>query len=311
MQRGLVLTNDQAALLKNYVSAARHGLRLSRTLDSILEKIFEFIFPASLRTFVADATQVIFSPHRELHLLPYHAARLSDRYLIELAAVRYVPNLASLLVDWRGVRDGLVIALGVNEFSDPQLPPSADAEGEARAVAEIWRANGKDAVSVTGELATLEQFGAQQLSISRCLHLATHGSSVFSDEAADDPLASRLYLRDGALDALRIGLLPLRAELVVLSACHSGQRALSLPGSKELPGDDIFGLQAAFFLAGVQSVIGALWPLHDESGARIFPALHSYLREAWQLKSLCRERCATISMHLTRGRMSSTGPRCL
>ena len=62
-----------------------------------------------------------------------------------------------------------------------------------------------------------------------------------------------------------------------MSACHSGQRALSLPALSELPGDDLFGLQAAWFQAGAHTVIGALWPLDDKSAAILLPNLHRQL----------------------------------
>lgn len=118
---------------------------------------------------------------------------------------------------------------------------------------------------------------ASDLGARRCVHIATHGGSVFSGDAREDPFDSFLVLKDAKLDALSISQLRLQAQVVVLSACFSGQRALSLPGLESLPGDDLFGLQAAFFQAGAQSVVGALWPLDDESAARILPRLHRAL----------------------------------
>src|SRR5262249_31072442 len=78
------------------------------------------------------------------------------------------------------------------------------------------------------------------------------------------------------IEAMSLASLPLHAELVVMSACYSGQRALDLPGLSELPGDDLFGLQAVLFQAGVRGVIGALWPF-DESAHVILPELHKHL----------------------------------
>ena len=49
----------------------------------------------------------------------------------------------------------------------------------------------------------------------RTIHFATHGVSDMNEE----PMESKLYLRDAALNGLEISQLRLRADLVVLSAC--------------------------------------------------------------------------------------------
>ena len=77
-----------------------------------------------------------------------------------------------------------------------------------------------------------------ELSKFRCPHLGTHGRSVF--EVPDQPLESVLELQNGRLDGMEIGNLRLHADLVVLSACNSGQRAIQLRNLGEAPGDDIF-----------------------------------------------------------------------
>jgi CHAT domain-containing protein len=106
----------------------------------------------------------------------------------------------------------------------------------------------------------------------RCVHLATHGVSVFT--SPNQPLEAKLLLRRSALDAMDIAELGIEAELAVLSACNSGQRAISGRGMDELPGDDIFGLQAALFQSGVWSVLGALWPVETETAMAMMTGFH-------------------------------------
>jgi CHAT domain-containing protein len=64
---------------------------------------------------------------------------------------------------------------------------------------------------------------------------------------------------------------------VVLSACSSGQRPIAGRGLKELPGDDLFGLQAAFFRAGARRVLGTLWPVDSPAARKIATAFHAHL----------------------------------
>lgn len=110
----------------------------------------------------------------------------------------------------------------------------------------------------------------------RCVHLATHGLSVFAGGSLDQPMESRLYLQDRAIDGMDVAELRLTAELAVLSACNSGQRAVRGRGLDSVPGDDIFGLQWALFQSGVRSVLGSLWPLDDRSGGAIIASFHRH-----------------------------------
>ncbi|MEZ4769687.1 MAG: CHAT domain-containing protein, partial [Caldilineales bacterium] len=65
--------------------------------------------------------------------------------------------------------------------------------------------------------------------------------------------------------------------LVVMSACHAGKRAVAGRGMAELAGDDLFGLQGAFFSAGARAVIGALWKADDATAADLMHSLHAGL----------------------------------
>jgi hypothetical protein len=44
-------------------------------------------------------------------------------------------------------------------------------------------------------------------------------------------------------------------------------------------GDEMFGLPAAFFSAGAHEVLGALWPVKDETVLAMMPALHQHLAD--------------------------------
>jgi CHAT domain-containing protein len=274
----VILTDEQKEALARHVEQVRGGRMPRNSMEANVQPVAEAILPPATRAFIAGAERLIFSPHRALHLVPLHAARFDDRFLIEQAAIRYIPNLGSLLLPWQGNVTGSVVAVGINAFGRG-LPPLKTAEAEAEAVAAAWRARECATTELIGASATRAAFTGLDLAECRCLHLATHGESVYATALQGDPFASRLCFADGDLEALTLAGLPLRADVVVMSACHSGQRALALPGGSELPGDDLFGLQATLFQAGVRSVIGALWTVDDASAPRILPELHRRLAD--------------------------------
>ncbi|MGV0024105.1 CHAT domain-containing protein [Phormidesmis priestleyi] len=71
----------------------------------------------------------------------------------------------------------------------------------------------------------------------------------------DQLLIPSLFDPDGLLTAEEISELNLNAELVVLSACNTGQGRLT--------GDGVIGLSRSFIAAGVPSVVVSLWSVPD------------------------------------------------
>lgn len=107
------------------------------------------------------------------------------------------------------------------------------------------------------------------------LHLATHGefdqltkadtylkSKLILAGAADsEPLLISDYqlYEDGFLTAYEVTQLELNdTQLVVLSACETGLGEIQ-------SGEGVWGLQRAFQLAGVNTVMGSLWKISDEA----------------------------------------------
>ncbi len=104
----------------------------------------------------------------------------------------------------------------------------------------------------------------------RVLHLATHG--LFD---ARDPLASAILLSgpDGpaSITAARLFEAPLKADLVVLSACETGLGQASA-------GDDFLGLARSFYLGGARAVMNSLWPVHDKPTQTYMTVFHEIAR---------------------------------
>jgi CHAT domain-containing protein len=106
--------------------------------------------------------------------------------------------------------------------------------------------------------ATESNFKALPLGDYRIIHFALHGvgSPQFPDRAALVLGNSEGAGQDGLLQAREIRELPLRADLVILSACDTGS-------GKLLGEEGIASLERAFLLAGARSVVASLWTADD------------------------------------------------
>lgn len=268
---------DKARRQLEEMAAYAQSVRESNSyLDAIPRRFSRLLLPDEIRKVLEGKSRLIFSPHHLLHALPLHALTWDGEVLIRRFAVSYVPNLGCLIRSWEPPARKRVLAIGVQEFAAPDVPLRSIevAESDVDAVAAAYERKGvpvtklKTAHAVSGTLRKLDASG--ELAEYSCLHLMTHGADVLGDT----PLEAQLYLRDGPIDGLEIAAWRLSAELVVMSACHSGQRAISLQG-EEIMSDEIFGLQAALFAAGAKRVLGALWPVESEVAASMMPRFHA------------------------------------
>jgi CHAT domain-containing protein len=107
---------------------------------------------------------------------------------------------------------------------------------------------------------------------TRIIHLATHGivdpvepmRSCVVLSPSDDPR------EDGSLYMLEIFGLPVRADLVVLSACESAAGTVSR-------GEGVVGLSRAFIGSGAGGVVASLWAVSDLSTAELMQRFYDSL----------------------------------
>ncbi|HWF47007.1 MAG TPA: CHAT domain-containing protein [Bryobacteraceae bacterium] len=277
----IVLQPEQVTRLKEFISFIQE-LKNAHRMEPRMAKLGPVLLPDFLRDFVRTKKRIIFSPHHSLHLFPFHAVRWDEKGFVGTEfAVRYVPNFSSVLLPWTRRTENRVMAIGIRRFAGGASPDLESIEDDAAAIAQYYKAAGATVETLLGSDASRERIEALRkegiLQKFRCVHFGTHGVSVF--ETPEQPLESRLLVQDGSLDAMDIANLRLSAELAMLSACHSGQRAIQLRNLGEVPGDDIFGLQAALFRSGVRSIAGTLWVLAMQSGSPISRAFHKHYAE--------------------------------
>ena len=256
-------------------------------LGQDLPRLGADLLPQDSTHLLDGARRLLICPHRILHHLPLHALDWQGAPLIERFAVSYVPNATSLLLTRPEPSARDVLAVGIDSFPPP-LDDLPGAEQEASDVAAIHQKRGAAATVLLGPDASrgrLERLGADgDLARYAVIHLVTHGK----DYPPEEPAEAALHLADGPLDAMDISQWTLHADLVALSACWSGPRPTNVRSdgssdpamnaqAEELFGDEVYGLQAAFFAAGARQLLGSLWLLDNGTGPAVMSDFHTGL----------------------------------
>jgi tetratricopeptide (TPR) repeat protein len=254
----------------------RHEVHIPRTetWDQLLRPLF-----TNAQFYLNGVKRLILAPAGIGHLLPWTV--LAERIgwytpaglplpLVTLPALSVLPRLQQRL----SVPKGQALVIG-NPLGDrPHM------ENEARTVAERFGATPllRGAATKQAVLANLER--------ASLIHLATH---AFFD--SENPLDSGIVLAgEEILTAREILQHRLQADLLVLSACESGQ-----VGS--LGGEELAGLSQAFLQAGVRSLLVSLWQVNDESTAALMQAFYDAREEAGADKALALRQAMTQVQH--------------
>lgn len=244
----------------DYVEAYFGQLR--RGTNETLHQLYKSIF-APLEAMLAT-DRLIIIPHGALHYVPFHALRDESGYLIDRFEISYAPS-ASVLKLCRARHAAAqvanfkfeiseMVALGLAETGTPSINEEMDA------LASLF----PGAVMLIGDRATRANL-LQAAPHGRFLHLASHGYF-----RRDNPMFSFLKLADSHLHFYNLLDLKLNAEMVTLSACHTGV-------NKVFPGDELHGLVRGFLYAGAPSVIASLWAVSDRSTADFMREMYSHI----------------------------------
>jgi CHAT domain-containing protein len=221
--------------------------------------------------------RLIIVPHGALHYVPFHALINRRGYLVDQFEMSYAPSATVLRLCrqkrsvWRRQPDAVssqsrLVALGL---AQPDTPNIAD---EIDALAEIF----PNTVKLTGENATCKNL-IRNAPGARYLHLASHGYF-----RRDNPMFSFLKLADSQLNFYGLMDLKLNAELVTLSACHTGV-------NKVFPGDELQGLMRGFLHAGAPSLVASLWATSDIATAELMKEMYKRIGAGSSKRSALRE----------------------
>jgi CHAT domain-containing protein len=225
---------------------------------------------------------VIFIPQRSLFQVPFPALQdANGTYLIEKHTILTAPSIQVLdltrqqrqKLAQKQSHSGRALVLGnptmpiVSAYlgaPKQQLSPLPGAEAEARAIAPLLNTQ-----AITGAQGTKAEI-VQKMPQASIIHLATHG--LLDDVRG---LASAIALApsgsdDGLLTAEEIFAMKLQANLVVLSACNTGEGRIT--------GDGVIGLSRALISAGVPSVIVSLWAVPDAPTSELMQSFYENLQ---------------------------------
>ncbi|MBD2221127.1 tetratricopeptide repeat protein [Calothrix sp. FACHB-1219] len=224
--------------------------------------------------------RVTFIPQSSLFLVPFAALQDEQgKYLIEKHTILTAPAIQVLDLTSKqrqkvSGNQALVMGNPIMPSVAPkvgeapqQLTPLPGAEKEAKEIAQLLNTK-----AITGKNATKAAF-IQKLPQARFIHLATHGLlDDFKGLGVPGAVALAPDGKDnGLLTANEILDLKINAELVVLSACDTGQGKLT--------GDGVIGLSRALISAGAPSVIVTLWSIPDSPSALLMGEFYRQLQK--------------------------------
>jgi CHAT domain-containing protein len=251
--------------------------------------------------------RLIFIPQKELFLVTFPALQDAEgKYLIEKHTILTAPAIQVLDLT-RQLRSRVpssaqkVLIVGnptmpkvsfIPGEPSEKLPALPYAELEAREIAQLFHTT-----ALTGNQATKTAI-VPLLSHSRLIHLATHGLSndrplnlLDNQQGFRSAIALAPSSTDnGLLSAEEVLKLNLNAELVILSACNTGQALIR--------GDGIIDLSSSLIAAGVPSVIVAVWPVSDAPTASLMIEFYQNLqRTGDKAQALRQAMLTTMQQH--------------
>ena len=254
-----------------------HFEQLNQAATQYLGSLYRRLM-APIEDLVRDHRLIVI-PHGALHYVPFHALLNRGGYLIDQFEISYSPSATVLklcrematqseissLKSRNSNGRGKMVALGLSQPDTPEVA------GEINALGALF----PNAVKLTGNRATRDNL-MRAAPKAKYLHLASHGYF-----RRDNPMFSFLRLADSNLNFYSLLDLKLNAEMVTLSACHTGV-------NKVFPGDELHGLMRGFLHAGSPSLVASLWATSDASTAELMKHMYSQISTGASKRSALR-----------------------
>ena len=231
--------------------------------DRLYQVLIEPVLP-----WIPPGTRVVVAADRALHginleTLPVPGAK--RHYWIEDVEIQTTPALSMLTAASSPKRASSLLLLGDPAPRAPEFPALKYAAAEIANVSKHFAA---DAVTAyQGDRASPAAYKTAAPDRFTFVHFTAHAAANL-----ESPLDSAVILTgpDAAykLYARDVAALPLRAELVTVSACRSA-------GERSYSGEGLIGFSWAFLRAGASRVIAGLWDVDDRSTVELMDRLYA------------------------------------
>jgi tetratricopeptide (TPR) repeat protein len=233
-------------------------------------RLFETLI-APAQSYLTSGTRVIVIPDGNLHQINFETLLVPGQpqphYWIEDVVVSTATSMALLSPHPRTSGVSNILLMGNPNSPGPEFPTLPNAALELHSIADRFPVARK--ALYEQENALPSRYLAANPGAYSWIHFAAHGVA-----SMESPLDSAIILSNESdsykLYARDIAKLPLKADLVTISACYGS-------GTKTYAGEGIVGLAWAFQLAGAHNVIAALWEANDYYTAQLMDRLYEGL----------------------------------
>jgi CHAT domain-containing protein len=245
------------ALADPLVSPTTAGERLYRALVE------------PVRRWIPAGSHIVIVPDGSLHginfeTLPVPGAR--RHYWIEDVEIQSAPALSLLSVGSEAPHATTsLLLLGNPSPREPEFPGLKYASAEMEGVAKNFR--DENVAMYSSERASPAAYTTSNPARFSFIHFTAHAAANLQS-----PLDSAVIL-SGASDSYKlyardVANVPLRAELVTVSACRSA-------GERSYSGEGLIGFAWAFLRAGSNRVVAGLWDVDDRSTVELMSRLYA------------------------------------
>ena len=231
------------------------------------DRLFKLLVSPAL-PWVPPGSSVVIVADGALHELNFETLPVGGprrHYWIEDVEIEMAPSLGMLTrAPAAAPADRSLLLIGNPTPRPPEFPALSYAPTE---ISRVRRSFAVDRVAVyEGPNAGPAAYGRAEPGRFAVIHFTAHATSN-----VDSPLESAVILSgpDGAykLYARDVARLPIRAELVTVSACRSA-------GGRAYSGEGLVGFAWAFLRAGARRVVAGLWDVDDESTAELMGVMY-------------------------------------
>jgi len=270
---------EEAAIRKQ---AEAHQARILQSRDPLREGAPEaewlyrnLVGPAEAS--IPKGSRVVFIPDGPLHQINPETLVVpspTPHYWVEDVTLAATPSLVLLATQAERLPRPTpsILIIGDAVSTSEEFPPLPQAAKEVERIAELFPPPERTVYS--GAQADPTVYKAADPGRFTYIHFAAHAKAN-----REVPLDSAVILsaRNDSykLYAREIVGVPLKAELVTLSACRSA-------GSRSYAGEGLVGLAWSFLSAGAGNVVAGLWNVEDASTAEVMEELYRGLRQGRQ-----------------------------